>query len=68
MGLDDIKTDLMGRAKEMKARIVQEFDEVTDRDMEEAGDDPDKIVDKVQEKTGKPRSEVEERLRQVAAR
>lgn len=68
MGLDDIKTDLMGRAKEMKARIVQEFDEVTDRDMEETGDDPDKIVDKVQEKTGKPRSEVEERLRQVAAR
>lgn len=66
MGLEDIKTELMGKAREMKSRIVQEFDEVTDRDMEEAGDDPDRIVDKVSEKTGKPRAEVEERMRQVA--
>lgn len=68
MGLDDIKSDLMGRAQEMKKRIVQEFDEVTDRDMDEAGDDPDRIVDKVTEKTGKPRSEVEDRVREVARR
>ena len=68
MGLDDIKSDLMGRAQDIKLRIVQEFDEVTDRDMQEAGDDPDQIVDKVSEKTGKPRSEVEQRVREVASR
>ena len=66
MGLDDIKSDLMSRAQDIKSRIVQEFDEVSDSDMDEAGDDPDRIVDKVSEKTGTPRSEVEERVRQVA--
>jgi hypothetical protein len=68
MGLDDIKSDLMGRAHDIKARLVQEFDEVNDSDMEEAGDDPDRIVDKVSEKTGKPREEVEQRVRQAAQR
>ncbi len=68
MGLDDIKSDLMGRAQDIKSRIVQEFDEISDSDMEEAGDDPDRIVDKVSEKTGKPRSEVEQRVREVASR
>jgi hypothetical protein len=68
MGLDDIKSDLMGRAQDVKARLVQEFDELTDRDMEEAGDDPDRIVDTVSEKTGRPREEVEQRVRQAAQR
>ncbi|HET8741308.1 MAG TPA: hypothetical protein VFM41_01690 [Gaiella sp.] len=68
MGLDDIKSDLMGRAQDIKSRIVQEFDEISDSDMEEAGDDPDRIVDKVSEKTGKPRAEVEQRVREVASR
>ena len=35
---------------------------------EEAGDDPDKIVDKIQQKTGQPRDQVEERVRQVVHR
>jgi hypothetical protein len=67
MGLDDIKNDLMGRAQDIKSRLVQEFDEVNDSDMDEAGDDPDRIIDKVSEKTGKPREEVEQRVREVAS-
>ncbi|HEX5583075.1 hypothetical protein [Gaiella sp.] len=67
MGLDDIKDDLMGRAQDIKSRLVQEFDEVNDSDMDEAGDDPDRIIDKVSEKTGKPREEVEQRVREVAS-
>jgi uncharacterized protein YjbJ (UPF0337 family) len=58
----------MGRAQDIKSRLVQEFDELTDRDLDEAGDDPDQIVDKVSEKTGKPREEVEQRMREVAQR
>ena len=68
MGLDHIKDDLMGRAQDIKSRLVQEFDEVNDSDMDEAGDDPDRIIDKVSEKTGKPREEVEQRVREVASR
>jgi hypothetical protein len=32
------------------------------------GDDPDEIVDKVSKKTGQPREQVEQRVKQVAQR
>jgi uncharacterized protein YjbJ (UPF0337 family) len=66
MGLDDmLKEQIRSRAPELKQRLVQEFGEVTDRDMQETSDDPDEIVDRVQQKTGQPREQVEERVRQV---
>ena len=68
MGLDDMTKQLFDRAGDLKNRLVQEFDEVTDRDMEEAGDDPDQIVDKISEKTGQSREQVEQRVRDVAQR
>jgi uncharacterized protein YjbJ (UPF0337 family) len=68
MGFDDIETELLGRTKEMKQKLVQEFDELTDRDMDEAGDDPDKIVSTIQQKTGQPREAVEQRVLEVAQR
>lgn len=69
MGLDDtLKQQLKGRMQELKTRLVDEFDELTHRDLDEAGDDPDEIVNKVQQKTGQPREQVEERVRQVAKR
>ena len=33
--------------------------------MDEASDDPDKIIDKVQHKTGQPREQVEQRVHQA---
>jgi uncharacterized protein YjbJ (UPF0337 family) len=66
MGLDDmLKEQIRSRAPELKQRLVQEFGEVTDRDMQETSDDPDEIVNCVQQKTGQPREQVEERVRQV---
>ena len=66
MGLDDmLKQQLRERAPELKLKLVDEFDEVTHADMDDAGDDPDKIVDKVQQKTGQPREQVEKRVHQV---
>ncbi len=47
---------------------MQEFDELTDRDMDEAGDDPDEIVSTIQRTTGQPREAVERRVREVAQR
>jgi phage regulator Rha-like protein len=69
MGLDDLlKQQIRERAPELKKRLVQEFDELTHQDMDETGDDPDAIVDKIQQKTGQPREQVEQRVGQVAQR
>jgi uncharacterized protein YjbJ (UPF0337 family) len=66
MGLDDmLKGQIRERAPELKQKLVAEFDEVTQQDMDEAGDDPDEIVDKVQQKTGQPREQVEQRVHQA---
>ena len=61
-----LKNQLRERLQDLKPKLVAEFDELTHQDVEEAGDDPDKIVDKIQQKTGQPREQVEERVRQVA--
>jgi uncharacterized protein YjbJ (UPF0337 family) len=69
MGLDDVlKQQLRARAPEVKRRLVEEFDELTDSDMDQASDDPDEIVDRVQQKTGQPREQVEQRVQQVMQR
>jgi hypothetical protein len=34
---------------------VEEFGELTHRDVDEASDDPDETVDRVQKRTGQPR-------------
>jgi phage regulator Rha-like protein len=67
MGIDDmLKQQIRARAPELKKRLVDEFDELTQDDMKEASDDPDDIVDRIQRKTGQPREQVEERVKQVA--
>jgi hypothetical protein len=69
MGLDDmLKQQIRERAPELKRRLVDEFAELTHRDMDEASDDPDDIVDRVQKKTGQPREQVEQRVHQVMQR
>ena len=69
MGLDDmLKQQLRKHAPELKQKLVEEFDEVTQQDMDEAGDDPDRIVDKVTQKTGQPREQVEQRVQAMQQR
>jgi uncharacterized protein YjbJ (UPF0337 family) len=66
MGLDDmLKQQIQDRAPELKQKLVNEFSEVTQQDMDEASDDPDEIVDRVQKKTGQPREQVEQRFQKV---
>jgi phage regulator Rha-like protein len=51
MGLDDVlKQQIRDRAPELKRRFVDEFNELTHKDMDEASDDPDEIVDRIQKK------------------
>ena len=66
MGLDDmLKKQIRDRAPELKEKLVNEFSEATQQDMDEASDDPDEIVDRVQQKTGQPREQVEQRVQKV---
>jgi hypothetical protein len=69
MGLDDmLKKQARDRAPELKQKLVAEFSEVTQKDMDETSDDPDEIVDRIQAKTGQPREQVEQRVTQVMNR
>ena len=69
MGLDDmLKQQIRDRAPDLKKRLVDEFNELTHKDMDETSDDPDEIVDRVHKKTGQPRDQVEERVKQVMSR
>jgi uncharacterized protein YjbJ (UPF0337 family) len=66
VGLDDtLRQEISTKARVLKTRLVQEYNEVTDRDMDEVGDDADAIVDKVQQKTGQSRDQVEQRVREL---
>jgi uncharacterized protein YjbJ (UPF0337 family) len=67
MGLDDVlKQQIQTHAPELKRRLVQEFDELTHDDMKQTSDNPDEIVNKIQQKTGQPREQIEQRVTQVA--
>ena len=69
MGLDDmLKQQIRERAPELKQKLVEEFSEVSHKDMQETSDDPDEIVDRIQKKTGQPREQVEQRVHQVMQR
>jgi hypothetical protein len=66
MGIDDmLKQQIRDRAPELKQKLVQEFNELTQKDMDDTSDDPDEIVDRVQKKTGQPREQVEQRVTRV---
>jgi uncharacterized protein YjbJ (UPF0337 family) len=60
-----ISTQSRHSARTVRTKLVNEFSEVTQKDMDEASDDPDDIVDRVQEKTGQPREQVEQRVQKV---
>ena len=53
MRLDDtLKQQIRDRAPELKQKLVDEFSELTHKDVDDAIDDPDEIVDRIQKKTG----------------
>jgi hypothetical protein len=63
MGLDDtLKQQISGHVPELKEKLVKEFSELTHGDLEGA-DDPDEIVNRVAQKTGQPREQVEQRVK-----
>jgi len=57
-----LKQQVRQHAPDLKQKLVDEFSELTQKDVEVAGDDPDEIVDRIQKKTGQPREQVEQRV------
>jgi ElaB/YqjD/DUF883 family membrane-anchored ribosome-binding protein len=57
-----LKQQVRQHAPDLKQKLVDEFSELTHKDVEVAGDDPDEIVDRIQKKTGQPREQVEQRV------
>jgi hypothetical protein len=66
MGLDEmLKQQIREHTPEVKKILVEDFHELSHDDLEKAGDDPDKIVDHIQKKTGQPREQVEQRVQKA---
>jgi hypothetical protein len=63
MGLDDmLKDQINSRMPEIKDKLVNEFGDLTHEDLQGAND-PDEVVDRVAQKTGQPREQVEQRVK-----
>lgn len=63
MGLDDtLKQQISSHVPELKEKLVNEFDQLTHDDLK-GTDDPDEIADRVANKTGQPREQVEARMK-----
>jgi hypothetical protein len=67
MGIDDmVKKEISEITPDIKNRLVNAFDALTHEDLKDAGNDPNEVVDRIQQKTGQPRDEVEKQVKQVA--
>jgi hypothetical protein len=67
MGIDDmVKKEISEITPDIKNRLVNAFDALTHEDLKDAGNDPNEVVDRIQQKTGQPREEVEKQVKQVA--
>jgi hypothetical protein len=67
VGIDDmVKTEISEITPEIKNRLVSAFDALTHEDLKDAGSDPNELVDRISEKTGQSRDEVDAQVKQIA--
>lgn len=63
MSLDQVtKQQLQQKITQLKPQIKREFPELSDTDISQAERDPDQLVRRIEEKSGHPREQVEQRL------
>jgi hypothetical protein len=63
MSLDQVtKQQLQQKITQLKPQIKREFPELSDTDISQAERDPDQLVRRIEEKSGQPREQVEQRL------
>jgi hypothetical protein len=66
MSLDQVtRQQLQQKLTQHKPQLKREFPELTDSDFTQAESDPDKFIRSIEQKSGQPREQVEQRVMQV---
>jgi hypothetical protein len=66
MSLDQItRQQLQQKITQLKPQLKREFPELEDTDFRHAESDPDQFIQRIEQKSGQPREQVEQRVMQV---
>src|SRR5215218_1733608 len=66
VSLDQVtRQQLQQKLTQFKPQLKQEFPELSDTDFTQAGSDPDQFISRIEQKSGQPREQVEQRVTQL---
>jgi len=66
MSLDQVtRQQLQQKLTQLKPQLKQEYPELSDTDFTQAGSDPDQFISRIEQKSGQPREQVEQRVTQL---
>ena len=63
MSLDQVtRQQLQQKLTQLKPQLKREFPELSDTDFTQASSDPDQFIRRIEQKSGQPREQVEQRV------
>ena len=66
MSLDQVtRQELQKKLTQLKPQLKREFPELSDTDFTQAENDPDQFIRRIEQKSGQPREQVEQRVTQL---
>jgi hypothetical protein len=66
MSLDQVtRQQLQQKITQLKPQLKREFPELEETDFSQAESDPDQFIKRIEQKSGQPREQVEQRVMQV---
>jgi hypothetical protein len=66
MSLDQVtRQQLQQKLTQLKPQLKREFPELSDTDFTQTGSDPDQFIRRIEQKSGQPREQVEQRVTQL---
>ena len=66
MSLDQVtRQQLQQKLTQLKPDLKREFPELSDTDFTQTGSDPDQFIRRIEQKSGQPREQVEQRVTQL---
>jgi hypothetical protein len=61
------RQQLQAKFQQVKPQLMQRFSGLTDKDLDIAQSDPDRLISTISQKTGEPESRVEAEIRSLVA-
>ncbi len=61
------KSQLQQKFQQIRPQLKQRFSGVTDQDLDRAQNDPETLVDTIEQKTGQPRVQIEQELKTLVS-